>query len=374
MSDQKGSGLAIIAGLVLAVPFAIVPASVLLLAGSDEDENQTAQCAPGGGTQALQVTGDIPEVEGYSAQQLETAAAIMKVATDNDLPYEAQVIGIITAQQESTLGVNTVATGDGGDAGPFQQRTLAGWYGTEEQVNDVAYAATAFFLGHDITYAGPSSAGPAGYHLPGLVDIDGWESMAAGDAAQAVQGSDYPDAYAQHQADAERIISALAGVDVAPTDGSATTCGSGAATGDIAKALDAGRGLIGTPYEFGGGGENGPGPSGIDCSGFVQYVYASIGVTGLPRTAQGQYDYLASTPVEPSAIQPGDLIFYAKGRTGTVGSAGAISHVAIYAGDGQMIESTRYNGGTEPGVQEVTAKIEDGYGYVGIRRIPTEGE
>src|SRR5690606_13692446 len=146
----------------LSIPFAIVPAAVMLLSGSEEAS--IAACGPGGGTQALTVAGDIPEVDGYNAQQLETAAIIMKLAADNDLPYEAQLVGLMTAMQESTLGINTQPTGAGGDAGPFQQRTLPGWYGTEEQVQDVAYAAEKFFLGHDITESGPEAAGPAGYH------------------------------------------------------------------------------------------------------------------------------------------------------------------------------------------------------------------
>lgn len=371
MSEKKGSGVAIAAGAVLAVPFAIVPAAVILLSGSEEES--TAACAAGGGTQAFTVSGDLPEVDGYNAQQLETAAIIMKVAADNDLPYEAQVIGLMTAMQESTLGINTQPTGDGSDAGPFQQRTLPGWYGTEEQVQDVAYAAEKFFLGHDITETDPGAAGPEGYHLPGLVDVFGWQHMAPTVAAQTVQGSAHPDAYAKHQPDAERIIAALAGVDVVGTNtGSAAgTCTSTTvANGDVQAVIDRGKSIIGTTYDFGGGSMDGPGPGGIDCSAFVAYAWTAAVYRDLPRVTQDQYDFLAAYPVTVEDVQPGDLIYEAWGRTGTRGSPNAISHVTMYIGNDQVIEASR----SAMEVRISSTRFNDP-AFVGIRRIPaTEAE
>lgn len=365
MSDKKGSGIALAAGAVLSVPFAIVPAAVMLLSGSEEQSN--AACGPGGGTQALTVAGDLPEVEGYNAQQLETAAIIMQVAADNDLPYEAQLVGLMTAMQESTLGLNTQPTGAGGDAGPFQQRTLPGWYGTEEQVQDVAYAAEKFFLGHDITYEGPGSAGPAGYHLPGLVDVFGWQHMAPTVAAQTVQGSAHPDAYAKHQPDAERIIAALAGVDVIPAaSGAAGACTAApVANGDVQAVIDRGKSIIGTPYDFGGGTMDGPGPGGIDCSAFVAYAWTAAGYRDLPRVTQDQYDFLAAYPVAIEDVQPGDLIYEAWGRTGGVGSSTGISHVTMYIGNDQVIEASR----TAMEVRISPTRF-NASAFVGIRRIP----
>lgn len=153
--------------------------------------------------------------------------------------------------QESTLGVNTQPTGTGNDAGPFQQRTLPGWYGAPEQVQDVQYATTAFIQGVDISYAGPGSAGPAGYHLPGLQDIAGWESMAPGTAAQTVQVSAHPDAYTKHVSNAEALIDHLAGAtvtnaadtsdasDAGGAEGAATDCtGNGSGSAQDATTLD----------------------------------------------------------------------------------------------------------------------------------------
>lgn len=366
----------LIAVLAILVIFGLIIALLSILPGfGDEAAREDACTGPGTG-QALTVTtaanGEpLPLVPGYTPQQVGVAAAIMQAAEAQGLDSRAQLIGLITADQESTMGVNTQPTGVG-DAGPFQQRTLDGWYGSMEQVQDPTYAATAFFMGVTAKSAGDygSAGGGSGYgHIPGLVDIDGWESMTPGDAAQAVQRSGFPDAYQEKVSGAQTLMTALSGVDVSINPAGAGCGVDIAATGDVKTALERGQGLIGTPYEFGGGGVNGP-DTGIDCSGFIQYMLAGVGITDLPRTAQGQFDALSGSPVDPADIQPGDLIFYAKGRTGTVGSPDAISHVAMYAGDGQMVESTRYNGGTEPGVQKVTAKVEDGYGFVGVRRVP----
>jgi peptidoglycan DL-endopeptidase CwlO len=90
----------------------------------------------------------------------------------------------------------------------------------------------------------------------------------------------------------------------------------------------------GTPYVWGG-----TSPSGFDCSGFVQYVYARLGVN-LPRTSEQQA--LVGTPVASLAqAQAGDLLFFA----GSDGTANAPGHVAIYVGNGQMIDAP-YTGTT----------------------------
>lgn len=367
-AGSGGKGLLLGGIAALAAVVGAVPLGIALIGGEDEE---SADCeAPNGGQALTVVDGSLPIVDGYTPAQVSVAAVIMQTAESEGLGAAAQIIGLITAQQESTMGINTQPTG-AGDAGPFQQRTLDGWYGSLEQVNDVAYAARAFFMG--VTAQSPGDYGSAGGgeghgHLPGLVDVTGWEAMAPGDAAQAVQRSAHPGAYAAHVDAAQRLMTALSGVEV-NIGSTATMCSAGgdvAATGDAKAAIERGRGLLGAPYQFGGGGAHGP-DTGIDCSGFIQYMLPDA---GLPRMSQQQFDALSGSPVEPSQIQPGDLIFYAKGRTGTVGSPNAISHVSMYSGNGKMIESTRYNGGTEPGVQEVDAQIEGSHGFVGVRRVP----
>jgi cell wall-associated NlpC family hydrolase len=69
------------------------------------------------------------------------------------------------------------------------------------------------------------------------------------------------------------------------------------------------------------------GPNSYDCSGLVQAAWAAAGVS-IPRTT---YDQWAALPhISASAIQPGDLLFYE-----------AEGHVAIYVGDGYIIDAPR---------------------------------
>lgn len=364
-SGSKGLVLAIIIALVVGVVMAPV-GLVLLLAMEDEDSASASTCLGPNGGQALTVStsGAMPLVQGYSPEQVTLAATIMTVAEQNGLGANAQIVGIITAIQESTLGAHpsiSLPNGDG-DAGPFQQRQLDGWYGSLAEVTNPVYAATAFFTGVTADSPGDygSAGGGAGHgHLPGLIDIDGWESMTPGEAAQAVQRSAYPDAYQGHVEDAQRLMSALSGVDV---NIDAAACTEVAASGDASAAIERGRSLLGTPYDFGGGDENGPSPYGIDCSGFVMYALAAAGVTGLPRTSQQQYDYLAGNEVSVADVQPGDLIFESWGRTGP----GGISHVTMYIGDGQVIEASR-------GAMKVKISPTrfENPAFVGIRRVLT---
>ena len=87
--------------------------------------------------------------------------------------------------------------------------------------------------------------------------------------------------------------------------------------------------LRGTPYRNGGSD-----PSGFDCSGFVQWVYAQQGM-GLPREVRQQY--LVGYDVDSVDVKPGDLVFFE-----TV-SPGA-SHVGIALGGGEFVHAPSSNG------------------------------
>src|SRR5918992_803459 len=128
----------------------------------------------------------------------------------------AVLVALATAMQESRLGAADGIdrpNGDG-DAGVFQQRTLPGWYGTLAQVRDVGYGARVFLRGKKLSEAdvaaaranGTRPAGPVGYTIPGLKQIPGWPDMPITVAAQRVQRSAFPNAYAQHEQIARSLL------------------------------------------------------------------------------------------------------------------------------------------------------------------------
>ncbi|MCC2314485.1 hypothetical protein NP048_05090 [Cellulomonas xiejunii] len=120
--------------------------------------------------------------------QAQNAALAAAVATRRGMPARAVTIGIATALQESRL-VN-IDYGDRDSVGLYQQRPSQGW-GTVEQIMDPVYSTNKFF--------------------EGLEKVPGYQDMAVTEAAQAVQRSGFPDAYAQHEVRARAWASALTG-------------------------------------------------------------------------------------------------------------------------------------------------------------------
>ncbi|MEU2613062.1 NlpC/P60 family protein [Micromonospora sp. NPDC007271] len=78
------------------------------------------------------------------------------------------------------------------------------------------------------------------------------------------------------------------------------------------------------------------GPDRFDCSGLVLASYQSAGYRGLPRVSRDQYYATRSRTVDPNALLPGDLLFFASGSSWT-----SIHHVAMYIGNGKMVEAPR---------------------------------
>lgn len=138
-------------------------------------------------------TGGTAVPVGLSAGQARNAAVIVAVGKGMGVPAYGWVVAIATALQESGL-TNLTAAIDHDSLGLFQQRPSQGW-GSAAQVTDPAYAARAFYR-----------------HL---LAVPSWQTMTVTQAAQAVQRSAYPDAYAPHEAQARAIVAALTGVPAA---------------------------------------------------------------------------------------------------------------------------------------------------------------
>lgn len=113
------------------------------------------------------------------------------------------------------------------------------------------------------------------------------------------------------------------------------------------KAVDVALDQVGKPYQYGGSG-----PNSFDCSGLTSYAWRAAGVE-LPRTSRDQY--ARSQRISRSQLQPGDLVFYHQ----------PVSHVAMYIGDGKVVESP--NSGNRVRVSSSGLSRGDitGYGRVG---------
>lgn len=106
-----------------------------------------------------------------------------------------------------------------------------------------------------------------------------------------------------------------------------------APTAAAARVLETADQYVGTAYTWGG---NTP-ESGFDCSGFTKYVFARQGIR-LPRTSRDQARAGEGVALDAAALLPGDLLLFAEPNE-------AISHVAIYVGNGRIIHSSSASGG-----------------------------
>lgn len=118
------------------------------------------------------------------------ARIIIQVGREMRIPNYGIVIALATAAQESRL--RNLDHGDRDSVGLFQQRPSSGW-GSPQQIREPRYAARAFF-------GGPASPTPG--NTRGLLDIDGWQNLSVAEAAQAVQRSAFPSAYARWEVSA----------------------------------------------------------------------------------------------------------------------------------------------------------------------------
>ncbi|MFI1969215.1 hypothetical protein BLA24_25405 [Streptomyces cinnamoneus] len=123
-----------------------------------------------------------------SPEQAVNAATISAVGSSRGLPERAVTIALATAMQES--GLRNIHHGDRDSLGLFQQRPTQGW-GTAGQITDPVYAAGKFY--------------------EHLVEVPGYSRLPLTVAAQRVQRSGFPQAYAKHEPDASLLSAALTG-------------------------------------------------------------------------------------------------------------------------------------------------------------------
>ncbi|GIG22622.1 hypothetical protein Cch01nite_33460 [Cellulomonas chitinilytica] len=132
--------------------------------------------------------------------------------------------------------------------------------------------------------------------------------------------------------DFEATLASLTGSSGGSSAGPGTTQGGATAQ----SLLDAAEKYIGTPYVWGGESLD---EGGLDCSGLVLRSLADIGVTDVPRVARDQQRLGTAVPSLDQAL-PGDLLVFGGG-----------THIAIYEGDGKMIDAPKPGG--KVGIRDV---------------------
>ncbi|AMM20716.1 hypothetical protein AX769_11900 [Frondihabitans sp. PAMC 28766] len=169
----------IYAGKKLTIPSAAAPAATT-----------TTTAASTGSTTAL---GSVP----LSATQRANALTIIRVGHSLGVSDYGIVIALSAAAQES--GLQNLTSGDRDSVGLFQQRPSQGW-GARGELLNTSYAAQLFFGG---------SSNPNAGKTRGLLDVRGWSRMTVTQAAQAVQNSAYPTAYAKWERPARVWLATL---------------------------------------------------------------------------------------------------------------------------------------------------------------------
>ncbi|OLZ72872.1 hypothetical protein AV521_07895 [Streptomyces sp. IMTB 2501] len=298
----------------------------------------------GGGKGTVSVPGlDDP------AEQIPNAKTIQATGVAMNIPVRGQIVALATALQES--GLRNLTYGDRDSLGLFQQRPSQGW-GTANEVLDPVHASTMFY--------------------EALEKVSGWHSLSVAQAAQAVQKSGFPEAYAKWEPLAtalqqaiEPLLSKAGGTSPSPspsgpdstasappsTGGGCMAGGDGTDFGTIPPgAVPAGYkvpadappkvqtairwalGQLGTPYQWGGSctDSHGSDPMGrCDCSSLMQQSYKAAGVA-LSRTTYTQVK--EGKPVSVDALRPGDLVF-------TGGTAEVPEHVGMVVGQGLIVNA-----------------------------------
>ncbi|MFJ5721025.1 C40 family peptidase [Streptomyces sp. NPDC093149] len=283
------------------------------------------------------------------AEQVPNAKTIQATGVAMNIPARGQVVALATALQES--GLRNLTYGDRDSLGLFQQRPSQGW-GTANQILDPVHASSKFY--------------------EELKKVSGWQSLSITQAAQAVQKSGFPEAYAKWEPLATALQKAIEPLLPKAGAPSPSPSSSGSADASSPSPADAGGcsangdgtdfgtipagalpdeykipadaspkvqtairwalGQLGTPYQWGGSCTNSHGKNAMgrcDCSSLVQQAYKAAGVS-LTRTTYTQVKDGKAVSVD--ALRPGDLLF-------TEGTAAVPEHVGMVIGQGLIVHA-----------------------------------
>ncbi|MGF0168807.1 C40 family peptidase [Streptomyces albidoflavus] len=286
---------------------------------------------------------------GDPAEQVPNAKTIQATGVAMNIPARGQVVALATALQES--GLRNLTYGDRDSLGLFQQRPSMGW-GTAKEILNPVHASTKFY--------------------EGLRKVSGWQSLSVAQAAQAVQKSGFPDAYAKweplatalqrtiepllHKADdaspnPSPSSSADAGSPSPDSEDGCSADSKGAGFGtipagalpdeykipataprEVQTAIRWALGQLGTPYQWGGNCTDSHGKNTMgrcDCSSLMQQAYKAAGVS-LTRTTYTQVK--DGEAVSVGTLEPGDLLF-------TEGTASVPEHVGMFIGQGLVVHA-----------------------------------
>jgi cell wall-associated NlpC family hydrolase len=304
----------------LAVPI-LASFGVAVAAGASGASSAAAAPVTNCGTGPVQAGQAVNNVTLDSAQ-ISDAQVIYDVSVSMGLPQRAAVIAEATSMQESRL--LNLPSGTSDSLGLFQQRPSMGW-GTPAEIMQPVYAATQFYAA--------------------LVKVPGWQSLPLTVAAQAVQHSAYPNAYAKWEPLADSLAATFTGAASdcltdngtgVPRDGTAGLPKGfsipASTPAAVATAISYALAQLGKPYIWGG-----TGPQGYDCSGLVMMAYRAAGID-LPRTTYQQV-YAGSAVYSLSQLQPGDLLF-TPGSDGTPQNPGHVGmFIGTYHGEGLVVQA-----------------------------------
>lgn len=330
---MKPKGLMI--GALVLVPAVLLGLvfSLVLFGGS---KPAAAACGP---AVSVVIDGDT-RVEGYSAEQLKNAAAIMNAGRTLDLSAKGQMIAVMVALGESGLRVLDHGDGPGPDSrGLFQQRDNGAWGSYEDRMNPTV-SATNF--------------------IRALQKVEGWELLEPTIAGNRVQRNADPYHYRKYWDPAVTIVQALSDEDVSVEGGGCAVAGDSGAGDDLPwkdapSWLQVGANAASTS------------PLGMynrECTDFALWrVNQQLGSTGAPfkvsnSTFRPDGQNLGSALAWkdgwdakgwPTGSTPrvGAVVWYAPGAGGADGTYGHVAVVKEVRDDGTYVEEG-YNGNPAP--------------------------